>query len=69
MRTMRDRIAEINDVALENFDKAQGMLDMLNDIYGTKYGWLRKRVVRFDNPDASVCERYKNVHDAWVELQ
>ena len=52
----------------ENFDKAKGMLDMFNVIYCTRYGFLNKRVVRFDNPDASVAERYSHCHDVWAEL-
>ena len=52
----------------ENFDKAQGMLDMFNVIYCTRYGFLNKRVVRFDNPDGSNAERYAHCHDVWAEL-
>lgn len=54
-------------VAQENFDRAQGMLDMLNEFYGLKLGWLAKRVVVFDNPDGSVAERYAHCHDAVTE--
>lgn len=63
---MKNLIYKINHE--ENWEKAQGMLEMLNEIYGTKFGFLRKRVVRFDNPDASTAERYAHCHDAWVEL-
>ena len=52
----------------ENFDKAQGMLDMFNVIHCTRYGFLNKRVVRFDNPDGSEDERYAACHDVWCEL-
>ena len=51
----------------ENFDKAQGMLEMLNTMCGTKFGFLNKRVVRFENPDAPSHEKYAHCHDAWVE--
>lgn len=51
-----------------NFDKAQGMLEMLNDILGTKYGFLAKRVVWFDNPDGGVAARYAHAHDIRAEL-
>ena len=44
-------IININETAKQNFEKAQGMLEMLNILYGTKYGWLAKRVCRFENPD------------------
>ena len=63
---MKERIKHINEVAQENFDKAQGMLEMLNEICGTKFGWLNKRVVFFENPDASVAEKYAHVHDAYM---
>lgn len=63
---MKELIYKINHE--ENWDKAQGMLEMLNAVYGTKYGFLRKRVVRFDNPEASTAEKYAHCHDAWAEL-
>lgn len=66
---MKERIHKINEMAQENFDKAQGMLDMLNEICGTKFGWLKKRVVIFDKPDGSVAERYASVHDAEWNIQ
>lgn len=65
---MKERIGRINAVAQENFEKAKGMLDMLNEIYGTKYGWLNKRVVFFDEPYASTCIKYRRVHDAYANL-
>ena len=30
-----------------NFDKAQGMLEMLNAVFGTQYGFRARRVVWF----------------------
>lgn len=63
---MKELISKINHE--ENWDKAQGMLDMLNAVYGTKYGFLNKRVVRFDSPDGSTAEKYAHCHDAWAEL-
>lgn len=66
---MREKIAKINEMAQENFDRAQGMLDMFNEIYGLKYGWLKKRVVIFDNPDGTVAERYACAHDAYYTLK
>lgn len=65
---MKEWIAEINQVAQVDFDRAQGMLDMLNMVFGLKYGWLAKRVVYFENPDGSVAEKYAHCHDAWVNL-
>ena len=64
--TMKELVQMINHE--ENFDKADGMLQMLNAIYGTQYGLLNRRVVRFDNADASVAERYAHCHDVWAEL-
>ena len=56
---MADRIARINDLAQKNFNKAQGMLDMLNEIYGTNFGWLHKRVTLIENGE---------IHDAWAHM-
>lgn len=62
----REMISELNTIALEDFDKAKAMLDGINMVLGTKYGWLNKRVVFFDEPDSSTCIKYRNAHDAWV---
>ena len=63
---MKELIYKINHE--ENWEKAKGMLEMLNLIYGTQFGFLNKRVVRFENPNGSVAERYAHCHDAWVEM-
>lgn len=63
---MKELIYKINHE--ENFDKKQGMLEMLNLIHGTRFGFLGGRVVRFENPDASTAEKYAHAHDAYVEL-
>ena len=63
---MKELIYKINHE--ENWEKAQGMLEMLNLIYGTQFGFLNKRVVRFENPTGSVAERYAHCHDAWLEM-
>ena len=65
---MKERIDNINRVAAVNFDRAQGMLDMLNDIYGTRFGWLNRRVVIFENPDAGTAAKYAHCHDAFMWL-
>jgi len=65
---MKERINKINETAVENFEKAKGMLEMFNDIYGTQYGFLAKRVVIFENPDGSVAEKYAHCHDATMYL-
>lgn len=59
-------IATLNEIAREDFDKAQSMLDGINLVLGTKYGWFAKRVVFFDNPDGSTAEKYAGAHDAYV---
>lgn len=33
-----------NSVAQENFNKAEGMIDVLNEIYGTHFGWRVKEL-------------------------
>ena len=63
---MKELIYKINHE--ENWEKAQSMLEMLNLIYGTQFGFLNKRVVRFENPNGSVAERYAHCHDAWAEM-
>lgn len=63
---MKELIYKINHE--ENWEKAQGMLEMLNLIYGTQFGFLNKRVVRFENPNGSSAERYAHCHDAWAEM-
>ena len=63
---MKDLIYKINHE--KNWDKAKGMLEMLNTIYGTNFGFLNKRVVRFENPNGSTAEKYAHCHDAWAEL-
>lgn len=54
--TLKETIKKINHVAYDNFEVAEGMLEIVNDIMGTKFGWLNRRVVIFDNPDASIEE-------------
>lgn len=65
---MKERIMKINETAATNLEKAKGMLEMFNDIYGTQYGFLGARVVRFENPNGSVAEKYAHAHDAAMEL-
>lgn len=64
---MKELVQMINNA--ENYDVAKGMLQMLNAIYGTQYGLLGKRVVRFDCPCESVAEKYSCCHDVWCELE
>ena len=66
--TLKEAIKKINNVAYDNFEVAEGMLEIVNDIMGTKFGWLNRRVVIFDNPDASIEEKYAHCKDAWANL-
>lgn len=63
--TLKELIAKINNET--DWEKAQGMLEMLNLIYRTKFGFLNKRVVYFDEPDLSTCYKYMNCHDAYID--
>lgn len=65
---IKELISKINDQAKTDFAKAEGMLDMFNEIYGTKFGFFDLRVVVFDNPDGSVAERYAHFHDVFYML-
>ena len=69
MKLTKDQIITLNSMAQTNWEKAQGMLDGMNAILGTKYGWLAKRVVWFENPDGGPAGKYAACHDAlaWSE--
>lgn len=62
----RAMISELNTIAAEDFEKAKAMLEGINLVLGTKYGWLAGRVVFFDKPNGTVAERYASAHDAWA---
>lgn len=62
--TRKEVIQAVNIVAKVNFDVARAMLDECNYRWGTAYGWLNKRVVIFDDPNATVAEKYAHCHDA-----
>lgn len=62
--TRKEVIQAINLEAKSNFDVAHALLEGYNHEWGTAYGWLNKRVVIFDNPNASVAEKYAHCHDA-----
>ena len=64
MMKRKDVIQAINLVAKVNIEAAQVILDECNEHWGTAYGWLNRRVVFFDDPDASVSEKYSHCHDA-----
>ena len=61
----KEMIGKLNNMAAENFEKAQAMLDGINMVLGTEYGWLNGRVVFFDDT-SSVARKYATAHDAYV---
>ena len=61
----KEMIGKLNNMADENFEKAQAMLDGINMVLGTEYGWLNRRVVFFDDT-SSVARKYATAHDAYV---
>ncbi len=61
----REMISKLNEIAEENFEKAQAMLEGINLVLGTEYGWLKKRVVFFDDT-SSVAAKYASAHDVWA---
>lgn len=69
MMMNREQVSVINAAAQQNFETAKAMLEAINMVLGTKYGWLNKRVVEFENPDASTCEKYAHCHDAWARAE
>ena len=68
---MKEKIKMINSIAQENFDKAQGMLEMLNSIYGTNYAFLARRVVFSDysgTAEENTAQYYAYCHDLYCYL-
>ena len=65
----KEMISKLNNIAQENFEKAKAMLNGINMVMGTKYGWLHKRVVFFEEPNAPAYIKYRNAHDAWVNAE
>lgn len=61
----REMISKLNEIATENFEKAQAMLEGINLVLGTEYGWLAQRVVFFDDT-SSIAAKYASAHDAWA---
>ena len=61
----KEMIGKLNNMATENFEKAQAMLDGINMVLGTEYGWLNKRVVFFEDT-SSAARKYATAHDAYV---
>lgn len=66
MKLTKSQVSTLNETAQNDFQKAQNMLDGVNLVLGTSYGWLAKRVVWFEKPGASTVEKYAVVHDVWA---
>ena len=66
IRLTRKQVALLNEIAKVDFQKAQAMLDGMNMVLDTQYGWLAGRVVWFENPNGSTAEKYAHAHDAWA---
>ena len=62
----RETIKKINETASENFERARGMLAMLNELAGTEFGWLNKRVVWFEDPGNGYSS---GCHDLWATME
>lgn len=69
MMVTTDMVRRINETAVEDFARAQGMLDMLNELCGTEYGWLNRRMVCSDAPRSHTADFYANCHDLEVSLR
>lgn len=57
-------VRELNNLAQEDFDRAQAMLDGVNMLTGGKYGWLSMRVIVSDDI-STIPARYSTAHDAY----
>lgn len=68
MKLTKEQAHKLNAIAAENFEKAQGMLDGINMVLGTEYGWLCGRVVFFDDT-SSVAAKYATAHDVWASAE
>jgi len=69
MKLTKTQIATLNATAKTDFPKAQAMLEGMNMVLGTQYGWLASRVVWFENPNGSVAEKYAHAHDAYADAE
>lgn len=58
-----ETVSKLNRTAMEDFEKAQAMIEGINMVLGTEYGFLNKRVVFFDDT-SSVARKYATAHDA-----
>lgn len=61
-------VHELNEIAKVDFEKAEAMLEGINLVLGTEYGWLNQRVTYFDDT-SSVASKYATAHDAWANAE
>lgn len=67
---MKERIHWINETAKEEFNKAKGMLDMLNECEHTEYAFLCRRVVYSETASLSnMAAFYADCHDLEIALE
>ena len=57
----KEMISKLNEVAQQDFEKAKAMLDGINEVLGTQFEWLNKRVVFVDENG--------KFRDAWVNAK
>ncbi len=65
MKLTKEQVKELNSIASKDFEKARAMLDGINMVLGTEYGWLAKRVVFFEDT-TTVAKKYASAYDALV---
>lgn len=63
MKLTKEQIKMLNEIASTDFEKAKAMLDGINMVLGTNYGWVAARVVFFDDT-SSTAKMYATAHDA-----
>lgn len=65
MTMTKEMISKLNEMAATDFERAKAMLDGINMVLGTEYGWLGRRVVFFEDT-SSVARKYATAHDAYM---
>ena len=65
MTMTKEMISKLNEMAATDFERAKAMLDGINMVLGTEYGWLGRRVVFFEDT-SSAARKYATAHDAYM---
>lgn len=68
MKLNKNQVHILNTIAKVDFEKANLMLNTVNLLFETSYGWLNNRVTRFDDC-SSVSAMYATAHDVWAETE